>query len=155
MAEYHPLIVHFPLASLTLYVFAEAAGYILKNDKLRFTAQLLLITGVVTGIAAVLSGNQSAYSFNELNKNIDIQIVKEAIETHETYATILLWYFFLLLAARTWLILQKTFTKIKYVAVVVFAVFGLYFIWLSGHYGGELVFEHGVGTKTFNQKSID
>ena len=43
LADIHPRVVHFPIASLTLYVIIEAAGFLLKNDKLRFTAQLLLI----------------------------------------------------------------------------------------------------------------
>lgn len=154
MAEYHPMLVHFPIAFLTLYVIIEAASFITRNDKLKFTAQILLFAGVLTGVGAVLTGNQAAYSYiNEIAERNSVVI--ETIEQHETYATILLWYFFFLLVARTTFILKKNLAKMRYILIVVFAIIGLYFIWISGYYGGKLVFEYGVGTNVLNQNIVE
>lgn len=85
MIDIHPIIVHFPIALLTLYAFIELVSLHpkLKNNRTVFYIKLvLLIAGTLGSIAAVLSwwvaqkllGNSSLVrthkSFGEMTRNI-------------------------------------------------------------------------------------
>ena len=147
ISTYHPFVVHFPLALLTLYSFIEFLALIFKNDKLNFTANVLLTAGVAGGLAAVLTGNLAAQIFLSKEFANLAQGAIETLESHENYATILLWYFCLILAVKIFWTLKKTLTKGKRAFIVVFALLGLYLIIMSGYYGGKLVLDYGIGTQ--------
>ncbi len=149
LAELHPLIVHFPIAILILYSIIEISGISIKNDFLLRMAHLLLAIGVLTAIAAVLTGNQAAAVAEQLSGN-KVFFPKEIVEEHETYATFALWFFAGLLVLRTYLVLKKKFIGILRYIFIPLAIIGIFLIYKTGNYGGELVYDHGVGTKFIN-----
>ncbi len=146
LAQLHPKIVHFPIALLSLYVFLEVVGILFKKDFFSKTAHLILFLGVISALIAILTGNQAedvAHAWSRLGANINL----EAIETHSTYANITLWYFTGLLIIRTFLSIKKKFIGTVKYFVAVFAIIGFVFIFQTGHYGGKLVYEYGIGTQ--------
>jgi uncharacterized membrane protein len=150
LSNLHPQIVHFPIAILILYAVFELIGIISKKDSLQKTAHLLLAIGVLTAIAAVLTGNQAAELVKlKLSTNFE-----SLIEEHETFATITLWYFFATLVLRTYLILKKKFNGVyKYLFIPIVLV-GVYFIYQTGNHGGKLVYKYGIGTEVMQNDII-
>ncbi|MDZ7765128.1 MAG: DUF2231 domain-containing protein [Melioribacteraceae bacterium] len=148
LADLHPIVVHFPIAILTLYVFIEIFGISMNKEFLMKMAHLLLFIGIVTAIGAVLTGNQAAEVADQVNKS-NLNYPNEIIEDHETYASITLWLFAGLLVLRTYLVLKKKFIGILRYIFIPLTIIGLYFIYETGNYGGKLVFDYGVGTELF------
>lgn len=145
LASLHPVVVHFPIVIFVLYCLFEILN-IVAEMKFSVTAHILLFLGIVAGILAVLTGNLAADLFVK-SSNIDNSAITDLMENHETYATILLWYFLFVLVARTYFVLNKKLTKRIVVVLSIASAFGLIFVYFAGMYGGELVFKYGVGTE--------
>ena len=148
-AQFHPKIIHFPIVFLLVYLLLELLGAIFKKDFFSKTAHLFLFFGVLGALAAVLTGNQAEDAFEGWNKT-----TSAILETHSTYANITLWYFTALLVIRTFLVLRKKFSNLFRYIFCVLALVGSYFIYQTGEHGGEMVFQHGVGTQ-FHIKAND
>ena len=148
-AEFRPKIIHFPIDFLIVYLLLELLGAIFKKDFFSKTAHLFLFFGVLGALAAVLTGNQAEDAFEGWNKT-----TSAILETHSTYANITLWYFTALLVIRTFLVLRKKFSNLFRYIFCVLALVGSYFIYQTGEHGGEMVFQHGVGTQ-FHIKAND
>jgi uncharacterized membrane protein len=147
LAQFHPKIIHFPIAFLLVYLLLELIGAIFKKDFFSKTAHLFLLFGVLGALAAVLTGNQAEDAFEGWNKT-----TRAIFEIHSTYANITLWYFAALLVLRTFIFLRKKFSILFRYLFCVLALVGSYFIYQTGEYGGKMVFQHGVGTQ-FHIKS--
>jgi len=151
LAQYHPLLVHFPIAFFVLYFIFESAGIILNKEYLLKSAVIILALGIVGAVESVLTGNQA----EELLKvqGVLSPAIHEIAEEHESWATITLWFYFFVLALRVFLTLNKKFVgKIRYVFILL-SLIGVFLIYKTGEYGGKLVFDHGAGTKTLIEKS--
>ncbi|MBU1100719.1 MAG: DUF2231 domain-containing protein [Bacteroidetes bacterium] len=141
----HPMVIHFPIVFFIVYCLLEIIGVIINNEKLLQIAYFTLIAGIVTALGAVLTGNQ-AEEFAERLYNGSLEFPHEAIELHEKFATLSLWFFTLVAVFRTYLKIKKKFKgRIRYFFII-FAVVGAYLIFKAGTAGGELVYKHGVGT---------
>jgi len=150
LASHHSQVVHFPIALFISYFFFELFGIVLKKDYLHTAAYIILIGGVITSLAAVLTGNQAQAAANALlTKQNDFY--KSVIDHHQQTATITVWYFFAILVLRTYLMVKKKFTgSIKYISIVL-GLIGCYLVFSTGNLGGELVFKHGIGTQLFGK----
>ncbi len=144
-APWHPQVVHFAIALFIVYVFLELIGTIFKKDFFSKSAHLILLLGVLAGLAAVFTGNQAFDIANKL-KDHGVNIPVKAINNHEDAANLVVWYFTILLVIRTFLVLKKKFTGyIKYI-IVILALTGAILVYRAGALGGELVYKYGVGT---------
>lgn len=144
LAKLHPLVVHFPVALLSLYVVLEIISQIFKKKFLINTAHLILLVGVIGGIAAVLTGNlefQLLTSSNILN-----QTQSSSVSNHEFYATLTMWYFFAGLIFKTYLVLKKKNQTLLNYLFIIFALGGFYLIYTTARLGGKLVYDFGIGT---------
>ena len=146
LAGLHHKVIHFPIACFILYTIFEIAGTVLDKKNISTAAYILLIIGVFSCVAAVLTGNQAHEVAEKLTEN-GISIPHQLIEEHEEYATITLWFFFFLLAGRTFAVVKKKFTKKIQVIFIALALIGCYFLYEAGVYGGKLVYKYGVGTE--------
>lgn len=147
LGELHKLAVHFPIALLLTYCLLEIIGMFFKNDFISKAAFLILLLGIIGAIFAVLTGNQAEKLWDLWNP-----ASREILNEHEKYATILLWYFTLLLGFRTHLVLKKKFfgkTRLFFIPLI---LFGAFLIFKTGEEGGEMVYEHGVGVETINKQ---
>ena len=59
LAGLHPRLVHFPIAFFVLYFLLETAGVMLKKEFLTKAAYIVLGLGILSALAAVLTGNQA------------------------------------------------------------------------------------------------
>ncbi|MDQ7817120.1 MAG: DUF2231 domain-containing protein [Melioribacteraceae bacterium] len=147
LAELHPRIIHFPIAFFILYFLFETTGILLKKEYLLKSAFIVLILGVFFSLLSVLTGNQAHEVVKQIQ--IDAALYNDLIEQHELFATITLWYFVAVLVFRTYLLVKKKFeSKIRYTFIIL-GLIGSLLIYLTGTYGGELVFKYGIGTKLF------
>ncbi len=153
LSALHPIFIHFPIVIFLLYIVFEILG--LFREQYSNTALILLILGVVAGVAAVLTGNQAAEVI-EKSSQISKLIPKELLEEHENYATIALWFFFALSALRIYLTVKKKFTQKIKIVIIALAIIGYLFVFETAAHGGKLVYDFGAGTtiiKNINDKN--
>lgn len=147
LSKLHPIVIHFPIAFFMLYIFLELVNLYTNNLSIKKISLLILFLGVVGGIVAVLTGNQS---FQILQSNPALtQIHKIIISEHEYYATITVWYFFVILVYQIFQFLKNKKTVKKQFLFIVFAVAGLILIYQTAKIGGQLVYKFGIGTDLF------
>ncbi|MFH1196411.1 MAG: DUF2231 domain-containing protein [bacterium] len=145
-AGLHPKIVHFPIALFVIYTFMEIFGVLFKKDAYTKSAHLILSFGILSAVAAVLTGNQ-AYETAKLIFGLQQKFPNEIIALHEQFATVTLWYFLLLFIFRTYIVMKKKLTKTFLIIFSVLGLIGCYFLYLTGNYGAELVYKYGIGIK--------
>jgi uncharacterized membrane protein len=147
LADLHPKVIHFPIAFFILYFLFESTGILLKKEYLLKSAFIVLILGLFFSLISVLTGNQAHQVVKQVQ--IDSALHNDLIEQHELFATITLWYFVAVSVFRTYLLVNNKFVnKIRYVFIILGLV-GSLLIYLTGTFGGELVFKYGIGTKLF------
>ena len=146
LAQLHPKIVHFPVAFLSIYALLEITGVLSKKEFFKKAAYLFLFLGVLSAVAAVISGNQASDIASQWEDKGAI-IPFGLISQHEEFATITLWYFTGLLVLRTFLVVKKKYTGMIQYIFIVLAIIGGYLIYETGDLGGKLVYNHGVGTE--------
>lgn len=139
---FHPKVIHFPIAFLLIYTLLEIVGTLFKKDFFSKAAHLFLFLGVLGAVAALLTGKQAFENFDYWNKQ-----ASAIFEEHEKFANITLWYFTALLVLRTYLTVKKKFLGSIQYLIVILAIVGTYFIYETGEYGGQMVYQHGIGTE--------
>jgi uncharacterized membrane protein len=154
LAGLHPMVVHFPIALLIIYSILEIFGVVTKKNFLTNAAYLILVLGIVGAVAAVLTGNQ-AEEVAEIWQDKGALIPFGAITTHENYATFTLWFYIFVVFIRTYFVVRKKFTlHVKY-AFIGLSIIGILLLYKTAKEGGELVFEHGVGTELLKPETLD
>jgi len=147
LADIHTKAVHFPVALLITYSFLEIIGIIFKKKLFTQSAFVVLITGIIGIFLSVLTGNQAfeAYQYwNETSSNI--------FNSHQFYANFTTWFFVFITALRTFLVVKKKFNGVFKYLFILFAVIGIFFIYKTAEYGGELINKFGVGTEYKNEQ---
>jgi uncharacterized membrane protein len=133
LASIHPKIVHFPIAFFMLYPVIELLFLFTGKDFFSKVAMLFLSIGVIGSFFAVFSGNQAF----EFVKNWTDE-GKEIFKSHQTFANLTVWYFSTLLAVRYFLFIKKKLNRKIISVIFVLSLFGGYFVYQTGHYGGKL-----------------
>lgn len=133
LAEIHPKVVHFPIALLTVYSFLEIFGIIFKNTFITKSALLVFCIGLATAFFAVLTGNEASVAIFGLNGE-----ASTLLNTHQQFATYLLWSSVLICAFRIFLTVKKKFDRpIKYIFILT-SLLILYLVYQTGVHGGNL-----------------
>ena len=139
MPNWHPMIVHFPIALLTLSVVVDLAALLGRRRSWHRMAYGLIVAGAVSAAAAVISGNDAAVPYRDSG-------LADVVEEHEDYATIVLVTFLATSLGRLPLFLRSRHGwPLNLWIAVAFA--GCCLLWLTSLHGGELVYEHGVGVQ--------
>ena len=147
LADIHTKAVHFPIALLITYSLLEIIGLIFNKKLFTQTAFVVLITGIIAIFIAVLTGNQAfeAYQhWDEASSNI--------FNSHQFYANITTWYFVFMVVLRMFLVVKKKFNGVIKYLFILFALIGIFFIYKTAEYGGELINKFGVGTEYKNEQ---
>lgn len=133
LAGIHPKVVHFPIAFLMLYPLMELIFLFAAKEFFSKAAMLFLAIGVVGSLFAVLSGNQA---FEMVTNWTDES--KEMFSSHQTFANLTVWYFSALLVIRYFLFVKKKLNRTIISVIFVLSLFGSYFVYQAGNYGGKL-----------------
>jgi len=136
-APFHPIFIHFPLALLSTTAVLELLAFILKREDLSRAGWWIQLTGTIGILLAVLTGIVAE------NATMIPAQAAEIMDLHEelaflcasAFAALLLWR----VAARTKIPGPHQW---RYLAAYCLAIF---FLAAVGWYGGELVFQYGVG----------
>ncbi len=133
-AHLHPMIVHFPIALITVGFFADVVFLFFKNEKcLSKTGFYLMVIGAVAAVAAWTTGQLFT------TEPVQGEIVR-VFERHETGALITMIIMIIGASFRIYLVIKKKEeTKLKW---VVFAIYLLGFgaVTFTGFMGGTMVF---------------
>lgn len=170
LASIHPLIVHAPLVLLPVAVLFTLLSIFFPKTGLRLAAILLLAGGVATAIMATETGEAAEHSAERAMPELeDITVpgsVPQAVaegsllETHaqlgemtrNLYGLLLLIELGLFAATEPMLArfrggrsLPTGIAQVGRGIWTAAAVAGIVLVVLTGHYGGKMVYEHGVG----------
>ena len=143
LGQFHPQIVHTPIALLIFSAFFALVGRLFDRDWLRKTAMVMLMIGALSAFVAMRSGFY-AHGVPEHEQGVP----EEAIDEHADKALIT---FRLAMAALLAYVIAtrlkgpaKTAVNVIGLTLQIFAAVGVGF---TCHEGGELVYEYGANVK--------
>ena len=130
----HPVLVHFPIALITLGIITQFLA-LWKKDFFDKVTLLLLSIGFVMGIFSYLTGEE-AEEFAERTWGEGIEAY---LEPHETYALATLIIIGVVIALKV----INHYKKIPFVLpiILLLCIAGAFTLTLTGHYGGKMVYE--------------
>jgi uncharacterized membrane protein len=142
----HPAVVHFPIVLILIGTAAAVVAVFLRRWHLPWLAAGLLLAGAVGSAAATWSGEEADEEAGKLSAKAEA-----ILEEHEEWGerTRNLAILAGLLAAGA--VAVARYPKISRGFGIAAAAVGLaasYAVAETGHYGGLLVYEYGVGVKT-------
>lgn len=133
----HPVFVHFPLALLSIGILFDVLGYFLKKLSLSNAGWWCFVVGVIAAIVTVFTGLQAEESVSLS------QAANEVLEQHEhfqIYSTVVLTGLLIWRGVKRGVLPNP---PIVYLIITAIAVGAILF---GSHYGGQLVYQYGVGT---------
>jgi|SRR5450759_901270 uncharacterized membrane protein len=138
-AHLHPMIVHFPVALITVGFIAEVVSLFFKSEKcLSKTGFYLMVLGTLAAIAAWSTGQLFT---NEPSQGEIVRV----FEKHETGALITMILMIIGSAFRIWLVMQKKEeTQLKWIAFG-FYLLGFAAVTFTGFMGGTMVYNFMIG----------
>ncbi len=142
----HPALVHFPIVLILVGAAVAVVAVFLRRWHLPWLAAGLLLAGAAGAVAAAWSGEEADEEIGKLSPQAE-----EILEEHEEWGerSRNLAIVAGLLAAGV--VVSARFPKISRGLSIATAVAGLsasYAVAVTGHYGGLLVYQHGVGVST-------
>ena len=137
----HPLIIHFPIALLSLAVLASLVEVFVKSEWLTKSRLWLYILGSLSAVVSVLTGRSAADTVSP-PFNAEMTLSQHADSAH-----LVMWYFvsftLLQLILPKFLKTDGIWVRLAYFLV---ACFGLSLLISAGDLGAKLVYKYGVGT---------
>lgn len=134
-AQWHPVLVHFPIALLYFAVCLDLFGFVTKNAKAAWGGLVLTAAGTVGLMMAFITGNYAEIvAAHQL-------IPQKPIGDHEAWATATSWTFILLTAWRSYLPAGSR----RLAQYLVAAVLTLGCLTVTGYKGGRLVYDYAAG----------
>lgn len=131
----HPKLIHFPIALFLSAMGLEVLSLVFKKDSPHRTALHIYILAAVITPLAVLTGMQDAKRIN-LNHPI--------LTTHKNFALLTMWVSLISLPI-FWFIRKNI--KVFRIVFLIFTLIIVTFVTVTGHNGGRMVYEYGVGVE--------
>lgn len=142
----HPAVVHFPIALLIVGMGAAVVAVFVRRWHLPSLAAVLLVLGAAGAVVAVGTGKEEE-EMAETTSAAAEHILDEHEEWGETTRNLALAAAVVALAAA--IASKRRVAGIGLsVVTAVLAMAAAYCVVQTGHYGGELVYRHGVGINT-------
>ncbi len=136
----HPLVVHFPIATLAAAVLAD----ILSTSTVTRSSLNPSATGLyIVGATAALIANFSGY-YASSTEMVPLGAL-DTLHAHEDWAFQATWLFVFFASIRLLISYVTPPTRIVRYGALVIALYGLWAIAMTTMHGHRLVFEYGVG----------
>lgn len=144
MLNIHPLLVHFPIALLSAFLITDLFGFLLKKEKLKHSASVMLYIGAVGAMATVASGLMAA------NKVPHAEEVHFIMQRHKYFGiTVLVISLFLSI----WrYLLEETFSKTGQVIHFTLSILMVGVMSMGADLGGMMVYRYGVAVSAVPQE---
>lgn len=136
----HPLLVHFPIALLLAYIVLDWAGRIWKEKGFTEAAWYSLILGTIGALVTLGSGLLDARGITAA----DPAFTTLTIHKISAIATVVLFGFQTVCYARN----RGKYTRNTEILHTIIQLAGATAIIITGYFGGQLVFEFGIGVLT-------
>ena len=130
----HPKAIHFPIALFIGAMGMEVLSLIFKKDNLHRTAFHMYILATVITPFVVLTGLQEAEH---------LHLGHPILTIHRNFALLTMWGSLASLPI-LWLAKKKS-EKVLRIVFIVFLLMLVGFVSITGHNGGRMVYEYGVG----------
>ncbi len=130
----HPKLVHFPIALFISALGVQILGMLFKKDNLYQAAWMMFILAVISTPIVILSG---------LWEEKRLGLAHPTLDEHKNFAFLTLWIS-LAVTPVLWFLKAKNVQVFRVVFLILLIVIGA-LVTLAAHYGGEMVFEAGVG----------
>jgi uncharacterized membrane protein len=140
----HPAIVHLPIVLLLIGAVGAVVSVFTERWNVRKWTALLLIGGALGAFAATWSGNQAKETVGTLTESVETLLDnhEELAETARNIAV----FAGLLGLVSAFVNLKGAVRRVATVATAVVSLICVYYIVATAHLGGQLVYQHGVGT---------
>lgn len=142
----HPAVVHFPIVLLLLGAPLAVVSVFFRKWNLPVIAAVVLVLGATGAVVAAWTGEKAAEMAGELTGNGEnvLDEHEEAGESARNFGCIAA-----VLAVVSALLHRKP-TAARCVGAVaaLSALVAAFFVAQAGHYGGQVVYKHGVGVNT-------
>ncbi len=137
MHPIHPMLVHFPIALLSVAVFLDVLAQRWRRDECRIASLYTLVLGLAGAVAAVASGALAEEAVEHSG------VPKQVLELHESLGFATFWIFLGLLGwcAAVWF----EWVQERPVVSGVLGLIGVAVLLVASYFGGSLVYEYGAG----------
>ena len=153
MAEYHPQIVHFAVALLTVGVLFRVISLLGRPAFVRPAALTLLVLGTLAAVLAVRSGTDAHGPVERVPGS------RTAVVEHEEWAlrTRNVFYGVMVLEALGLLLLRSSKSRYLHAASAIVGLAGLFCLYEAGEHGGRLVYSYagGVGIRSGDPADVE
>jgi uncharacterized membrane protein len=141
----HPALVHFPIVLILIGAAVAVMAVFLRRWHLPSLAAGLLLAGAVGAMAATWSGEEADEGAGEVTAQAE-----KILEDHEEWGerTRNLSIVAGLIAAGAAAVRHPKISRGLGIAAAVAGLAASYAVAVTGHYGGQLVYQHGVGVST-------
>lgn len=137
MHPIHPMLVHFPIALLSVSVFLDVLAQRWRREECRMVSLYTLVLGVAGALVAVASGAMAEEAVEHSG------VPEQVLELHESLGFATFWIFAGLLGLRIawWL----EWVQERPLVSVVLGMLGVAVLLVASYFGGSLVYEYGAG----------
>jgi uncharacterized membrane protein len=142
----HPALVHFPIVLVLIGTLVAVVAVVFRRWHLPWLAAVLLVTGAAGAFVATRSGGQQAEMVGEISESAEL-ILDQHEQWGEHTRTLALAAAILALASASLARFPKVARGLA-ISTALVAAAAAYAVSQTGHYGGQLVYKHGVGINT-------
>lgn len=142
----HPAIVHFPIVLILLGTLLAVAAAVIRRWHLPWLTAALLVTGAAGAALAARTGGQQAEMAGEISDRAEA-LLEQHEEWGEQTRNMAFAAAILALASASLTRFSKAARGLG-IATAMVAGAAAYAVAETGHYGGKLVYKHGVGVNT-------
>lgn len=141
----HPMLVHFPIAILSIAIFFDFVSFFLPREKKWWTEEATAFLYGVGAIAAIIIYYTGTLAADSVNASAAAEAV---MGEHKNWAWWTIWFYGIYAIARiiaTWWTGKKHRLKF-HVGFFLLSFIGMYFLYQTGDHGAKMVFGYGTGT---------
>ncbi len=137
MHPIHPMLVHFPIALLSVSVLCDFVAVRWRPQDSRSAGFYTLVLGLVGAMASVISGHMAEETVEHSGAP------EQILEIHEKLGFAVFWLFAGLLGLRV--VERLGWIKERPFMTLGFGLVGTVVLFVASYYGGSLVYDYGAG----------